>query len=115
MYVSVSNVEKQAEDLKFEIEMKMTQIKSQTDQVLKDIEDLKKEIPLLEKENKEKKKEIDEAKKRSLCKECKDRQINTLLMPCTHYCVCFECFNAKLSVCPVCRKDVSGHFKVHVA
>ncbi|AWD33633.1 inhibitor of apoptosis protein 1 [Samia cynthia nucleopolyhedrovirus] len=48
------------------------------------------------------------------CKVCLERQRDTVLMPCRHFCVCMQCYFALDGKCPTCRQDVADFVKVFV-
>ena len=47
-----------------------------------------------------------------LCVVCLDKEKDTILVPCGHFCVCKRCA-AQLSSCPMCRKVISSKYKVY--
>ncbi|CDW74967.1 copine viii [Stylonychia lemnae] len=46
------------------------------------------------------------------CKICFSNKNNTVLVPCGHKCVCFECSSKIKNICPICRKNVAQVVKV---
>lgn len=46
------------------------------------------------------------------CVICLDKEKDTLLKPCRHFCVCSECAIA-LAGCPVCRKPIEDREKIY--
>ena len=61
---------------------------------------------LLKQQEKELRKRLDKEQKRSFCKECKDKPINTVLLECGHFYLCEEC-SKNLRVCGYCKKEVT--------
>lgn len=47
------------------------------------------------------------------CVACKCQQVDVVLQPCHHLCVCHNC-SPKVVDCPVCRKPVHDKVKVHI-
>ena len=46
---------------------------------------------------------------RVLCKVCMEREINCVLMPCTHRCICLSCASIIVNrecMCPICRETI---------
>ncbi|ABI13824.1 inhibitor of apoptosis protein 1 [Anticarsia gemmatalis nucleopolyhedrovirus] len=48
------------------------------------------------------------------CKICLERQRDTVLLPCRHFCVCMQCYFALDGKCPACRQDVTDFLKIFV-
>ncbi|AAK85597.1 IAP-1 [Epiphyas postvittana nucleopolyhedrovirus] len=48
------------------------------------------------------------------CKICLERQRDTVLLPCRHFCVCMQCYFALDNKCPTCRQDVTDFVKIFV-
>jgi hypothetical protein len=48
------------------------------------------------------------------CKICLERQRDTVLLPCRHFCVCMQCYFALDGKCPACRQNVSDFIKIFV-
>jgi len=70
-----------------------------------------KEITALQEKEKEKsekgEKEVNsETQEDNFCKICFTNVINTVLLPCAHVAICFEC-TATLKDCPICREKIT--------
>lgn len=54
----------------------------------------------------------------TLCSCCMQRENNTLILPCNHACVCFECatyiMNSNNKKCPICRKYIKGVTRIYL-
>eukprot|EP00899_Mesostigma_viride_P019750 jgi/Mesvir1/27777/Mv07460-RA.1 len=44
------------------------------------------------------------------CSVCLDKEMQVVLFPCCHACLCRECVD-KLSSCPICREPILSHQK----
>ncbi|KAK3585122.1 hypothetical protein CHS0354_034251 [Potamilus streckersoni] len=52
--------------------------------------------------------------KQMMCKRCRKRQRNILLLPCTHFCLCEQC-SKEVSLCPECWKPINERVKTYVS
>ena len=68
--------------------------------------ELTKENYILKQQENELRKRLESENKRSLCKICKNKPINTVLLECAHFLLCEDCAKSSKQ-CPVCKKDVS--------
>lgn len=55
---------------------------------------------------------------RNLCKVCIEKELDTLILPCKHLCVCSECANLLYKQpggkkCPICRAKISETVKIY--
>jgi hypothetical protein len=59
-------------------------------------------------------KELDPDDLMVTCKVCLIRKVDQILLPCTHACVCLECYEALAlpKECPVCRRLVYRNLSV---
>ena len=48
-----------------------------------------------------------------LCKICRTRNNNVVLLPCSHFCCCVSC-SATIQKCPVCNRRISEKIKTYV-
>ena len=64
------------------------------------------------------KRDLEEVRERRLCVVCRDEDIEVVIVPCGHACLCQECAGAvKLSasaLCPMCREPIDDVARIHV-
>lgn len=48
----------------------------------------------------------------NLCVACQTERSNINLLPCSHNCVCAECFKRIGRTCPICRAIIQSHFEM---
>ncbi|KAL3882758.1 hypothetical protein ACJMK2_029069 [Sinanodonta woodiana] len=51
--------------------------------------------------------------KQMMCKRCKAKQRNILVLPCTHFCLCEKC-SIEVSLCPECWKPIKERVKTYI-
>lgn len=54
----------------------------------------------------------DDIEDRDLCKICLENELDILVMPCKHLCLCAVC-SANLEKCPMCRTHITEFVKVY--
>lgn len=76
------------------------------DQIGDDVQqELAKSNFLLKQQEKELRKRLDKEQKRSFCKECKVKPVNTVLLECAHFFLCEDCAR-DVTFCSHCKKEV---------
>jgi len=49
-----------------------------------------------------------------MCTVCMDEKKNTVILPCSHMCVCHSCATRQLDKCPLCKAGIQSFMKVHL-
>ena len=102
-------------NLKYEIDMMMAKLSSERETLLKDIDSIKTSITTLQADNQLMNKDVEDQKQEKTCRQCSKNAIDTLILPCTHFALCFKCTSSGTNTCPHCSKPITGTFKVHPA
>jgi E3 ubiquitin-protein ligase BOI-like protein len=58
---------------------------------------------------------INKVKNTIICKICNIKNINILLIPCSHLICCTDCYDKLQDVkCPVCKNDIVNTMKIYI-
>ncbi|KAK3580654.1 hypothetical protein CHS0354_017925 [Potamilus streckersoni] len=57
--------------------------------------------------------ENEQLTKQMMCKRCRQRERNILVLPCTHFCLCEQC-SKEVSLCPECWKPINERVKTYL-
>ena len=56
--------------------------------------------------------QIDQLAQSRLCKVCEEKELEVVLLPCAHVCLCLGC-SERLSNCPICRVPIRQRLKMY--
>jgi len=56
-----------------------------------------------------------ESQEERLCSICMSEKVDTIILPCKHMCVCFDCskdLRSKTNKCPICRGKIDSFLRL---
>ena len=56
--------------------------------------------------------QMDQLAQSRLCKVCEEKELEIVLIPCAHVCLCQPC-GERLSQCPICRVPIKQRLKMY--
>jgi len=79
-----------------------------------DPENLEHRIKKLEELNQELQRNYEFLKDQRMCVICLEEEIQRILLPCHHACLCNSCGTNSISTCPICRAAISTTEKIYI-